>query len=287
MAPRTAVTLGIVIAAFLAWLSLFQVGETDLAIRTGFGRIVHAAYAPGLHAKWPWDVVHRFDRRIMTHTFPGESFLTSENKALLVEFYVKWRVTDPARYYTSTHADEEEAAQRLGDIVKDDIKGAVARHTLQEVVGADSALFTGDLAPRAASTLQEMGVELVDVRIQRVDLPDEVSAAVYQRMEESFRAQAQRLRAEGAAEAERIAAEAGRKRTELLADAQRDAQTLRGEGEKEAGRIYNEAYSKNPEFYAFYRSLQAYRNALGKDGDVLVVTPDGEFFKYLQSPGRH
>lgn len=278
------------IVAFLLLLSppFFQVSETEVAIRMRFGEIVGSSYGPGLHMKWPlWiDNVRRFERRIITQPFERETFLTSENKALIVGFYVKWRVKDAARYYRTTNGIETLASSRLGDNVKDGIKGVVARRTLQEIVVTERTAFTGDMLTRANETVQELGVELVDVRVQRIDLPDEVSGSVYQRMEESFRARGNQLRAEGSAEAERIRAEADRERTELLARAQRDSQRLRGEGDAAAARIYAQAYGKSPEFYAFYRSLQAYRQSLAREGDVWVVTPDGEFFKYLESAGR-
>ena len=270
----------------MVWWSLFQVSETELAIRTSFGRIVSSDYDPGLHMKWPWEKAYRFEKRIITYQYKGETFLTSENKALMVDFYVKWRVKDAARYFTTTRGIESDAASRLGDNVKDGIKGVVARRTLQEIVVAERATFTGDMFGRASATVQELGVELVDVRIQAINLPDEVSTSVYQRMEQNFTALGNRLRAEGSGEKDRIQAEADRERTEKLANAQRDSQKLRGEGDAQAGRIYAQAYNKNPEFYAFYRSLQAYRNSLSQDGDVWVVSPDGDFFKYLQSAGR-
>jgi len=273
--------------ALLASQTLFQVRETEVAIRTKFGEIVGDSYGPGLHMKMPLiNQIRRFERRIVTQSYQGETFLTAENKGLIADFYIKWRIKDVAHYYRATNGIEETAGSRLGDIVKDGIKGVVARRTLQEIVVAERAAFTGDMFVRASESMKDLGVELIDVRIQRIDLPDEVSGSVYQRMQESFRALGNRLRAEGSAEAERIRAEADRKRTELLAGAQRDAQRLRGEGDETASRIYAGAYGKSPEFYAFYRSLQAYRNALVKEGDIWVVTPDGEFYKYLNSSGR-
>jgi modulator of FtsH protease HflC len=280
-----AVIVGVL--ALLAWQTLFQVRETEVAIRTKFGEIVGDSYGPGLHAKVPFiNQIRRFERRIVTQNYQGETFLTSENKGLIVDFYIKWRVKDVALYYRATNGIEETANARLGDIVKDGIKGVVARRTLQEIVVAERAAFTGDMFVRASEAVKDLGIELIDARIQRIDLPDEVSGSVYQRMQESFRALGNRLRAEGSAEAERIRAEADRKRTELLAGAQRDAQRTRGEGDATASRIYAGAYGKSPEFYAFYRSLQAYRNSLARDGDVWVVTPDSEFFKYLNSSGH-
>lgn len=279
--------IGALVVAVLALGSLFQVRETQVAMRTQFGEIRGLQYGPGLHFKWPLvDQVVKFEQRVVTQNYQGETFLTSENKGLIVDFYVKWRIKDVGHYYRTSGGVEEIAGSRLGEIVKDGIKSVVAKRTLQEIVIAERAAFTGDMFGRASESVKELGIELVDVRVQRIDLPDEVSGSVYQRMQESFRALGNRLRAEGSAEAERIRAEADRQRTELLARTQRDAQLLRGEGDVLAGRIYSAAYGKSPEFYGFYRSLQAYRNSLGREGDVMVVQPEGEFFKYLNSPGR-
>jgi len=288
MSRTSATFLFVFIAIMLVWQSLFQVRESETAIRMQFGKIVGANYAPGLHMKWPlWiDKVRRFERRIITQRYEGETFLTSENKALIVDFYVKWRVLDPAQYYRATAGISEDASLRLGENVKDGIKSVVARRTLQEIVITERTVFTGDMFSRASEAAKGLGVELVDVRVQRIDLPDEVSGSVYQRMQESFRARANQLRAEGSAERERIKAEADRRVTETLANARRDAERLRGQGDGEAARIYAQAYGKSPEFYGFYRSLQAYRSALARDGDVWVVSPEGDFFKYLNSPGR-
>ena len=282
------VPAGIVLALAVMSPPVFQVSETEVALRMRFGEIVGTGYGPGLHFKWPFwvDNVRRFERRIVTHRYEGETFLTSENKALNVDFYVKWRVKDTAQYYRTTNGIENVASSRLGDNVRDGIKGVVARRTLEEIVKTERTAFTGDMFSRASESVKELGVELIDVRVQRLDLPDEVSGSVYQRMEESFKARGNQLRAEGSAERERIRAEADRTRTEILANAQRDAERVRGEGDALAARIYSQAYGKSPEFYAFYRSLQAYRNALARQGDVWVVTPDGEFFKYLESSGR-
>jgi membrane protease subunit HflC len=248
---------------------------------------VGQGYGPGLHVKWPLvNEVRRFERRIITQAYRGETFLTSENKALNVDFYVKWRVQDAAQYFRASNGVEAFASARLGDTVKDGIKGVVARRTLEEIVITERTAFTGDMISRANEIVTELGVQLVDVRVQRIDLPEDVSEAVYRRMQESFRALANRLRGEGSAEKERIQAEADRKRTEMLATAQSDAQKLRGEGDEQAGRIYGQAYGRNPEFYTFYRSLQAYRGSLSREGDVWVVSPDSEFFKYLESGGR-
>jgi modulator of FtsH protease HflC len=279
---------GIALVFILVWGSLFQITETEVAIRMRFGEIVDSSYTPGLHFKLPLgiDNVRRFERRIITQRYAGETFLTSENKALIVDFYVKWRVKDPAAYYRTTNGNSDLASLRLGDIVKDGIKGVVARRTLAEIVITERTAFTGDMFSRASESGNELGIELVDVRVQRIDLPDEVSGSVYQRMQEGFRARAALLRSEGSAEKQRIMSGADRQVTELLATAQRDSQRVRGEGDALASRIYAQAYGKSPEFYSFYRSLQAYRSSLSREGDVWVVTPEGEFFKYLNSSGR-
>lgn len=270
-----------------AFSSLFQVRENEVALRSQFGEIVGTQYGPGLHVKWPIiDQIRRFERRIVTQNYQGETFLTSENKGLIADFYIKWRIADVSLYFTSTGGSEEVAGSRLGEIVKDGIKGVVARRTLQQIVIEERAAFTGDMFSRASEAVKDLGIELVDVRIQRIDLPEEVSGSVYQRMQESFRALGNRLRAEGSAEAEKIRAEADRKRTEILANAQGDAQRVRGEGDAVAARTYAVAYSKSPEFYGFYRSLQAYRSSLAREGDIWVVAPEGEFFKYLGSSAR-
>jgi len=266
----------------LGLLSLFTVNETEFAIRKEFGAIVGTDYAPGLHTKWPWDVVTKFDRRILSQSYSGETFLTKDNRGLIVDFYIKWRVKDAALYYTATGGNEDSAGQRLASIVKDGIKGVVAQRPLEQIISAERTAVTGEMFVQASRNGADLGVELVDVRVQRIDLPEEVAARVYESMKQSFAKTASRLRAEGQSASAGIKADAERKRTVILADAERDALRIRGEGDATAATTYARAYSKNPEFYAFWRSLQAYERSLGKEGDLLVVTPDGEFFKYLK-----
>ncbi|MGP8033019.1 MAG: protease modulator HflC [Steroidobacteraceae bacterium] len=278
--------LVLAVLAVFASLSLFTVSETELAISTEFGAVTGTHYAPGLHLKWPWDVVTRFDRRILSQTYNGETFLTNDNRGLIVDFYVKWRVKDAVLYYTATGGLEQLAGERLADMVKDGIKSVVAQRTLQQIVSAERAAVTGEMFGQASRSAAGLGVELVDVRVQRIDLPDDVAARVYESMKQTFARIAGRLRAEGQSANTGVKAAADRHRTEILADAERDALRIRGEGDAAATQIYSRAYSKDPEFYAFYRSLQAYERSLGKDGDLLVLTPDGEFFKYLKDPDK-
>jgi membrane protease subunit HflC len=270
----------------LAALALFSVSETEFAIRTEFGAIVGTQYAPGLHLKWPWDLVTKFDRRILSQSYTGETFLTNDNRGLIVDFYVKWRVHDPSLYFIATGGRDEIAGERLAEIVKDGIKSVVAQRTLQQIVSAERAAVTGEMFGQASRNAAGLGVDLVDVRVQRIDLPDEVAARVYESMKQSFNKTASRLRAEGQSSSASIRASAERQRTVILADAERDALRIRGEGEAAAAQTYARAYTKDPEFYAFYRSLQAYERSLGKEGDLLVVTPDGEFFKYLKDSAK-
>ncbi|HEY4750617.1 MAG TPA: protease modulator HflC [Steroidobacteraceae bacterium] len=277
-----AVAALLVIAAF----SLFSVNETEFAIRTEFGAIVGMHYIPGLHLKWPWDMVTKFDRRILSESYTSETFLTNDGRGLIVDFYVKWRVKDPSTFYTATGGSESLAGERLAEIVKDGIKSVVAQRTLQQIVSAERAAVTGEMFKGASHNAEGLGVDLVDVRVQRIDLPDEVAARVFESMKQSFAKTANRLHAEGQQESTTIRATAERQRTVILADAERDAQRIKGEGDASASQIFARAYSKDPEFYAFYRSLQAYQNSLGKDGDLLVVTPDGEFFKYLKDSAK-
>ena len=273
-----------VVAALLIFVafSLFSVSETEYAIRTRFGEIIDTRYRPGLHLKWPWDRVTKFDRRVLSESYTGETFLTNDGRGLIVDFYVKWRVKDPSTYYTAVAGNEGLAAQRLAEIVKDGIKSVVAQRTLQQVVSAERSAVTGQMFPQASRNAGGLGVELIDVRVQRIDLPDEVAARVYESMKQSFARTASRLRAEGQQESATIRSSAERERTVILADAERDALRIRGEGDATAAQTYARAYSKDPEFYAFYRSLQAYERAIGKEGDLLVLTPDGEFFRYLK-----
>jgi membrane protease subunit HflC len=283
--PSRPLVLVALIAAILFVISssVFVVKETDLAIKFRFGEIVRADYQPGLHFLMPFvNNVRKFDKRIITENYPAETFLTSEGKILNVDFYVKWRINNVATYYRATGGVEDNADRRLGEIVKDSIKSVITRLTIQQIVAAERAAVTVDLLEDLGRGVEQLGIELVDVRVRRIDLPDDVTDSVYRRMEQSFKAQAAKLRAEGQATAESIRAGADRERTEILAAAQRDAQRIRGEGDKQAADIYARTYNRDPEFYQFYRSLQAYRASLGREQDILVISPDGDFFRYLQ-----
>lgn len=288
MANRAFVGLiALIVAALLFSMATFTVRETELAIKFRFGEIVRADYGPGLHFMLPMvNNIRKFERRIVTRNYPSEQFLTSEGKILRIDFYIKWRIEDIATYYQATGGDEEIAAGRLGSIIKDGIKGVIARRTIQQVVAAERAEFTGEILKIAQDNASGLGLQIVDVRVKKIDLPEEVSESVFSRMRQDFDRQAKRLRAEGDENAEKLRAEADRQRTEILAEAYREAEGIRGEGDAQSAEIYAKAYSRNAEFYSFYRSLQAYRESLGTDSDVLVISPDSEFFKYLNRPTR-
>jgi modulator of FtsH protease HflC len=249
---------------------------------------VRADYGPGLHFMVPMvNNIRKFERRIDTRNYPSEQFLTSEGKILRIDFYIKWRISDVGTYYQATAGgDREIAAGRLGSIVKDGIKGVIARRTIQQVVAAERAEFTGEILKLAEGPTRGLGLELVDVRVKKIDLPEEVSESVFSRMRQDFDRQAKRLRAEGEESAEKLRSEADRQRTEIIAAAYRESEMIRGEGDAKAADIYARAYNRNAEFYSFFRSLQAYREAIGTDNDVLVISPDSEFFKYLNRPTR-
>lgn len=283
--------LGLIAVAaviFLIALSAFSVRETELAVKFRFGEIVRADYAPGLHFMMPMvNNVQKFDKRVITRNYPSEQFLTSEGKILRIDFYIKWRIADVSTFYQATSGgDVEIAAGRLGSIVKDGIKGVIARRTIQQVVAAERAEFTGEILKIAEASTRGLGLQLVDVRVKKIDLPEEVSESVFNRMRQDFDRQAKRLRAEGDENGEKLRSEADRERTEIIAGAYRDSEIFRGEGDAKAAEIYAKAYSRNPDFYSFHRSLEAYRESLGTDSDVLVISPDSEFFKYLKRSGK-
>jgi modulator of FtsH protease HflC len=276
------------VVAFTLAMSTFTVRETDLAIKFRFGEIVRADYGPGLHFMVPLaNNIRKFERRIDTKNYPSEQFLTSEGKILRIDFYIKWRISDVGTYYQATAGgDREIAAGRLGSIVKDGIKGVIARRTIQQVVAAERAEFTGEILKLAEGPTRGLGLELVDVRVKKIDLPEEVSESVFSRMRQDFDRQAKRLRAEGEESAEKLRSEADRQRTEIIAEAYRESEIIRGEGDAKSAEIYSRAYNRNAEFYSFHRSLQAYREAIGTENDVLVISPDSEFFKYLNRANR-
>jgi modulator of FtsH protease HflC len=280
------IILGVILVSFLIGQTVFTVDQRELAIKLRFGEIVNSDYAPGIHFKWPNPVnsVRIFERRILTINNREARFLTSDKVNLLVDFFVKWRITDVAQFYRAASGSEQRAADRLTEILNDGLRREFALRDVQEIVSADRSEIMGIMTVEANLAAAELGIEIVDVRVRRLDLEEEVSGRVYRNMSSEREAQARLLRAEGNEESERVRANADRERTVLLAEAYRDAEISRGEGDAEAARIYAEAYERDPEFYAFSRSLEAYRVSIGLGQDVLVLDADGEFFDYLRSP---
>jgi membrane protease subunit HflC len=285
--PRTNLVLILaVFAAILIRMSVFTVDAREHAVKFRIGRIVDSAYEPGLHFKLPFfENVARYPNRVLIlDENTRERFLTGEKKNLIVDYYVNWRIVDPAQYYRAVRpADIATAEARLSAIVKDGIRAAIGRRTLQEVVSAERTELTQEMLVQVQERSPELGIEVADVRVKRIDLAEDVSESVFQRMRQERTAVATQLRAEGEEEYVRVRADADRQRTVILAEAYRDAERIRGAGDARAAETYAAAFGKDRDFYAFYRSMQAYRQSIGSDQDVLVLQPDSEFFKFLKS----
>jgi membrane protease subunit HflC len=286
---RTTGLILLVALLILGSFSVFTVSETQKAILFRLGEIVRTDFTPGLHFKVPFvNNVRTFESRLMTLDVETERYLTSEKKNVLVDAFVKWRIDDVARFYTSVRGDESQGAIRLSQIIKDSLRGEFGKRSIQEVISGERSQIMDLVTAFANKQAQEFGITVLDVRLKRIDLPADVSDSVYRRMEAERSRVAREWRSQGAESAERIRADADRRRTEILADAYRDAQQARGAGDAQASEIYAKAYDKNKEFYAFYRSLEAYRSTFKDSSDMLVVDPNSEFFKYFKhaEPGR-
>jgi len=281
----------IVIAAVVLLLanSVYTVGEHQTAALFRLGAITRTDVTPGLHFKLPFvETVRHFDRRLLTLDAQPERYLTSEKKDVSVDFFVRWRIADVARFYQATGGNEDNALARLNPIVKEALRNEFNQRTLAEVVADVRANLTDVLQAKSNEAAQALGIAVEDVRIKRIELPEdsEVIDSVFRRMREERRRVANELRAQGAEAAERVRADADREANVLLAQAERDAQTLRGEGDARAAVIYSAAYGSDAEFYGFYRSLQAYRESFGNGSDVLVLDRNSEFFRYFGEGAR-
>ncbi len=284
-AYKTASLIFLLVAGILLSMSLFTVNEREYAILFRLGEITRSDYEPGLHMKMPLiNNVRKFDRRVLSLDARPEFFLTSEKKNVNVDYFVEWRIKDVRRYYTAVGGQEDQALQRLSRIINDGMLAEFAKRTIQEVVSGERAKIMDLVQKMANRQAQVFGVEIVDVRIKRIDLPPEVSNSVYQRMRAERTRVAKDLRSRGAEAAERIRAEADRQRTVILAEAYSQSERIRGEGDAKATDIYARAYQKDPEFYSLYRSLDAYKKAFKDKNDLLVIKPDSEFFKYFNDP---
>jgi modulator of FtsH protease HflC len=274
-------------AIVLAFNTLFIVRETERAVLLKFGEVVNPDVSTGLHVKVPFvHMVRKFERRILTLDAPTQRFLTIEKKPLDVDFYAKWRVSDTQKYYTATNGEEIRAEGLLAQRINTGLRNKFGERTFHEVVSGERDLLMTDLTRDLNSiTEDEFGIELVDVRVKRIDLPAQVSQSVFDRMKSEREREAREHRSTGRELAEKIRATADRQRTVIAANAYRDAEVIRGEGDAEAAQVYASAYNSDPEFYAFVRSLSAYKSSFSEQGDLLLLDSESEFFRYLKQGG--
>jgi membrane protease subunit HflC len=266
-------------------LSAFTVDQREYAIVFRLGELISVKKEPGLYFKMPLvENVRYFDKRIMTLNWEEpDRFITSEKKNVLVDSFVKWKIVDPAKYYVSVKGDEAQAERRLSQTVNDGLRAEFGKRTIHDVVSGERSEIMEILRQRADKDSRQIGIQILDVRLRRVDLPKEVSESVYQRMDAERKSVANELRSQGAAAAEKIRADADKQREVIIAEAYRDAQKNKGEGDAIASEIYANAYNKNPEFYAFYRSQEAYKQSFKSKSDVMVLDQSSDFFKYMRS----
>ena len=277
-----AIVLALVIAVFVAISSMFQVAAWEKAVLFRLGEIVRTDIQPGLHFKTPFiNNVRKFDGRILTLDVEPERFLTVEKKNVIVDSFVMWRIDDVRRFYTAVLGDERNARQRLEQIVKDGMRGLFSKRTVNEVVSGERSTIMKDLVADASTQAEEIGIQIVDIRVKRVDLPAEVSNSVFRRMQAERARVAKEFRSEGAEEAEKIRADADRQSQVLIAEAYSEAEQIRGQGDATAAEIYASAYGADEDFYAFFRSMQAYRQSFNDGNDMMLLQPDGEFFEYF------
>lgn len=269
---------------FLAFNSFFIVDERELALKFRLGEIVESSYEPGIHIKAPFIMnVRKFDKRILTLDARPANYLTKEKKNVNVDFFVKWRINDVATYYKSmSGGNERVAAERLYTIVNDGLRDEFSKRTIQEVISGERKEIMSTSTSVANGQVNKFGMQVVDVRVKRIDFSEDISNSVYRRMEAERTRVAKGLRSEGAEAAERIRADADRQRTVTLADAYNKAEQLRGDGDAKASSIYAKAYNQNSEFYSFYRSLDAYKKSFSNQGDLMVIDPSSDFFNYFK-----
>ncbi|WP_049630768.1 protease modulator HflC [Cellvibrio sp. pealriver] len=277
--------IALIIVLLLAFNSIFVVTEYQRAIKLEFGRLVEADIKPGLHVKKPWAKVAKFDARILTADMTPESFFTVENKRLVVDSYIKWQVKDVETYYKATNGDEATAENRLAQRVADGLRNQFGRRTLHDVVsGKRDELMSEITASINVDAVKLLGIEVKDIRVKRIDFPPEASQSVFARMAADREKEAREYRSQGKEQAEVISADADKQVAVLEANAYRDAERIRGDGDARAAAIFAEAYNKDPEFYSFVRSLNAYRQSFSGKEDLMVVDPNSDFFRYLKDP---
>ncbi|HEY0841646.1 protease modulator HflC [Methylotenera sp.] len=278
-----------IIGLMLLSASAFTVKQTQYVVVQRLGEIVSVKKEPGLYFKMPFvDNLKYFDNRILTLDWEQPAkFITSENKYMMVDSFVKWRIIDPVKYYVSIKEGGEAAAEdRLSKVVNAVLRTEFGKRTVRDVIAGERGAVMDNLRKTADAEARQMGIAVVDVRLKRVDYAEEISKSVFDRMIAERKRLANQLRSEGAAASEKIRADADKQREVIIAEAYSEAQKTKGEGDAKAGEIYNQSYSRNPEFYAFYRSQEAYKNSFKSKSDVMVLDPNSEFFKYMRSPNR-
>jgi len=269
------------------WSSTFIVHEREVAIKFKLGEIVESAYEPGFY--WMIPIINnviKFDSRILTLDTPSERFLTSEKKNVIVNSFVKWRISDPKTFYTSTQGDERRAISRMATIINDELKGQIGGKSMREVISGERATIMQVVTDNAGLKIKELGIDLIDVRIKKVELPDNVSNDVYRRMATERQTVAKAFRSRGEEQAKQIRANADRQREEILAEAYRKSEQTRGEGDATAARTYADSFNQDKEFFSFNRSMKAYENSFGNDNDMIVLSPDSDYFKFFKDSGR-
>ncbi|WP_291986838.1 protease modulator HflC [Candidatus Accumulibacter sp. ACC007] len=278
----------VVTALVVLGATIFTVDQRQHAIVFQLGEVRDVIDEPGLYFKWPLiQNVRYFDKRILTlDAAEPERFITSEKTNVLVDSFTKWRIIDPKLYYISVAGDESRAKTRLSQTVNAGLREEFGKRTVHDVVSGERDQLMELMREKADLDARKIGVQIVDVRVKRVELPSDVSESVYRRMDAERKRVANELRSQGAAEAEKIRADADKQREVIVAEAYRDAQKMKGEGDAKAAATYAQAFQRNPEFYAFYRSLEAYRNSFNGKSDVIVVEPSSDFFKYMKTIGR-
>jgi membrane protease subunit HflC len=276
------ILVGLAALLFIGMMCLFTVSETEKAIKFRLGEIVKNDYEPGLHFKWPFiNNVKKFDKRIQTMEAKPERFLTAEKKNVIVDSFVKWRIGDVTTFYTVVAGDVDQANLRLDQIVKDAFRGEFGKRNIQQLVSTDRQEIREILIKNARPLAAALGMEIIDVQVMRIDLPEEVSSSVFRRMEAERERVAREFRSQGSEAAERIRADADRQRVVTMANAFRDAEMLRGEGDAKSAEIYAKAYGADAEFFTFYRSLNAYKKTF-TSSSMMVLDPDSDFFRYFK-----
>ena len=274
----------LLMGAVVVSMSTFVVHERELAIKFKLGEIVKSDYAPGIYFQIPIiNNVIKFDSRILTMDTPSERFLTVEKKNVIVDSFAKWKITDPKLFYTATAGDERQAIARMASIINNELKGKIASQTLHQVISGERAAIMEEVTSKAGVKIKDLGITLIDVRIKRVELPENVSNNVYRRMATERQTVAREFRSRGEEKAKQIRANADRQRTEILAEAYRKAEETRGEGDAIAAKTYADAYNQDSEFYSFTRSLKAYEKSFGRGQDIILISPDSDFFKYFKN----